>query len=41
MGAAYYSLGDYRRAMDCLRQNVTFLTGDLVRERFGFLACLP
>jgi predicted ATPase/class 3 adenylate cyclase len=35
MSGAYHSLGDYRRAMDGHRQNVTFLQGELVRERFG------
>jgi tetratricopeptide (TPR) repeat protein len=35
LNAAYYSLGDYQRAMDCCRQNATFLTGELARERFG------
>jgi tetratricopeptide (TPR) repeat protein len=35
MGTAYYSLGDYRRAMNCYRQNVTFLRGELVHERFN------
>ena len=35
MNAAYYSLGDYRRAMDGYRQNMTFLQGELARERFG------
>ncbi len=35
MGGAYFSLGDYRRAIDCYRQNVTYLTGDSARERFG------
>jgi predicted ATPase/class 3 adenylate cyclase len=35
MSGAYYSLGDYRRAMDGYRQNMTFLQGELVRERFG------
>jgi tetratricopeptide (TPR) repeat protein len=35
LNAAYYSLGDYQRAMDRCRQNATFLTGELARERFG------
>jgi tetratricopeptide (TPR) repeat protein len=35
MSAAYYLLGDYRRAMDSLRQNIAFLEGELARERFG------
>ncbi len=41
LSRAYYSLGDYRRAIDCLRQNVTFLTGELVRERLVGLPGLP
>ncbi len=41
MSRAYYSLGDYRRAIDCLRQNVTFLSGELVRERFVGLPGFP
>jgi tetratricopeptide (TPR) repeat protein len=40
LNAAYYSLGDYQRAMDCCRQNAAFLTGELARERFG-LPVLP
>jgi tetratricopeptide (TPR) repeat protein len=35
IGGAYYSLGDYQRAMDCFRQTATFLQGVLARERFG------
>jgi tetratricopeptide (TPR) repeat protein len=35
MSGAYFSLGDYRRAIDCLRQNVIHLTGDSAREWFG------
>jgi tetratricopeptide (TPR) repeat protein len=31
----YYSLGDYRRVIDCCRQNIAFLHGELARERFG------
>jgi class 3 adenylate cyclase/tetratricopeptide (TPR) repeat protein len=41
LSRAYYSLGDYRRAIDCLRQNVTFLTGELVGERLVGLPGLP
>jgi class 3 adenylate cyclase/tetratricopeptide (TPR) repeat protein len=40
LGLAYYFLGDYRRAMDCLRQNVAALEGDLRHARFG-MAGLP
>ena len=35
MAGAHFSLGDYRRALDRYRENVTFLTGDSARERFG------
>jgi tetratricopeptide (TPR) repeat protein len=35
MGSVYYDLGDYRRAVDCLRWNVASLEGDLIHERFG------
>ena len=35
MGGAYFSLGDHRRAIDCYRENATYLTGDLAREWFG------
>jgi predicted ATPase/class 3 adenylate cyclase len=35
MNGAYYSLADYRRAMDCYRQDLAFLQGALARERFG------
>ena len=35
MSGAYFSLGDYRRAIECLRQNVIHLAGDAARERFG------
>ncbi|MBI3454488.1 MAG: AAA family ATPase [Candidatus Rokubacteria bacterium] len=34
LGQAYHSLGDYPRAIDCLRRNVHGLQGSLVRERF-------
>jgi tetratricopeptide (TPR) repeat protein len=34
LGAAYYSLGDYRRAIDVLRRNVESLEGELLRGRF-------
>jgi tetratricopeptide (TPR) repeat protein len=35
MGSVCYDLGDYRRAVECLRWNVASLEGDLIRERFG------
>jgi class 3 adenylate cyclase/tetratricopeptide (TPR) repeat protein len=35
LGSVYYDLGDYGRAVECLRWNVTSLDGDLLRERFG------
>jgi tetratricopeptide (TPR) repeat protein len=35
MGQAYYFLGDYARAIDCLRRNVASLEGQLLREHFG------
>src|SRR5262249_8563780 len=35
LGIAYYSLGDYRRAIEVLRKIVTSVAGDLTREHFG------
>jgi class 3 adenylate cyclase/tetratricopeptide (TPR) repeat protein len=35
LGTACYDLGDYRRAVDCLRSNVASLTGALLHEHFG------
>jgi tetratricopeptide (TPR) repeat protein len=35
LGQAYYSLGDYRLAMEVVRRNVVSLEGDLLRESFG------
>jgi predicted ATPase len=35
LGTAYTDLGDYRRAIACLSQNVAALSGDLLREHFG------
>jgi predicted ATPase len=40
LGLAYYLLGDYRRAIDCLKQNVAALEEDLRHARFG-MAGLP
>ena len=35
LGAAYQAQGDYRRAIDCLRQTVASFDGAQRRERFG------
>jgi tetratricopeptide (TPR) repeat protein len=35
LGTAYHVQGDYRRAMDCLRQTLASLEGVRSRERFG------
>lgn len=35
LGQAYLALGEYRRAIDFLGQNVSSLTGPLLYERFG------
>jgi tetratricopeptide (TPR) repeat protein len=35
LGFAYFLLGDYRQAVEFLRQNVASLEGELRRERFG------
>jgi tetratricopeptide (TPR) repeat protein len=35
LGQSYFFLGDYRRAIDCLRDNVAVLEGDLLHARFG------
>jgi tetratricopeptide (TPR) repeat protein len=40
LGRVYYTLGDYPRAMDALKQNVAFLTGELLYERFGMAGLL-
>jgi tetratricopeptide (TPR) repeat protein len=37
LGQSYFFLGDYGRAIDCLRQNVAALEGDLRYERFGMV----
>jgi class 3 adenylate cyclase/tetratricopeptide (TPR) repeat protein len=39
-GHACHAVGDYRRAVGLLRDNVSRITGDLVRQRFGS-AALP
>jgi tetratricopeptide (TPR) repeat protein len=35
LGQVYQGLGDYRQAIDVLRQNVVSIQGELLRERFG------
>ena len=35
LGIAYHAQGDYRRAIDCLRQTMAFLDGVRRHERFG------
>jgi tetratricopeptide (TPR) repeat protein len=35
LSLAYHQLGDYVRAIECLRTNLDVLKGDLSRERFG------
>ncbi|HSF30861.1 MAG TPA: adenylate/guanylate cyclase domain-containing protein [Candidatus Tectomicrobia bacterium] len=35
LGRIYLTLGEYRRAMTCLRWNTAALDGDQLRERFG------
>jgi class 3 adenylate cyclase/tetratricopeptide (TPR) repeat protein len=37
LGEAYYYLGDYGRAIDCLRQNVASLNGELLYTHFGMV----
>jgi len=36
LGLAYYGIGDYPRAIECLRRIVDRLEGQLARERFGW-----
>jgi tetratricopeptide (TPR) repeat protein len=38
LGTAYQAQGDYRRAIDCLRQTVAYLAGARRHERFGQFA---
>jgi class 3 adenylate cyclase/tetratricopeptide (TPR) repeat protein len=38
LGQGYYTVGDYRRAVEILTQNVTTLQAELLYERFGELA---
>jgi class 3 adenylate cyclase/tetratricopeptide (TPR) repeat protein len=40
LGRIYYTLGDYRQAMEYPRRGMTYLEGDMLRERFG-LVFLP
>ena len=35
LGHGYHALGDYRRAIDVLQQNVDVLRGDLIHQQFG------
>jgi class 3 adenylate cyclase/tetratricopeptide (TPR) repeat protein len=35
LGQAHFALGEYRRAIDVLRQTIEPLQGELIRERFG------
>src|SRR4029453_2238025 len=35
LGQVYHGLGEYRQAMDVLRQNVMSIQGEWLRERFG------
>jgi class 3 adenylate cyclase/tetratricopeptide (TPR) repeat protein len=35
LAQSYHVVGNYRRAMDIMRQNVVFLEGELAYERFG------
>jgi transcriptional regulator with AAA-type ATPase domain/tetratricopeptide (TPR) repeat protein len=36
LGQTYYALGEYRRGAEFLTRNVESLTGDLMRQSFGF-----
>jgi tetratricopeptide (TPR) repeat protein len=36
LGLAYYTVGDYPRAMQCLRKTMAILQGDHARRRFGW-----
>jgi tetratricopeptide (TPR) repeat protein len=36
LGQAYHAFGDYPGAIDCLRNNMAALGGDVLRERFGY-----
>jgi tetratricopeptide (TPR) repeat protein len=37
LGQIYYALGDYHQALDALRQNVAFFTGERLYERVGMI----
>jgi predicted ATPase/class 3 adenylate cyclase len=41
LGQIYYDLGDYHRAMECMRSNVASLQGELLYKRFGTNIALP
>jgi class 3 adenylate cyclase/tetratricopeptide (TPR) repeat protein len=41
LGCVYYALGDYRRAIDTLKQNVEALEGEVRLERFSWPAVGP
>ena len=41
LGQIYYDLGDYHRAMECMRSNVASLQGELLHKRFGTNIALP
>ena len=36
LGLAYYTVGDYPRAIECLRKTMSILQGDYARRRFGW-----
>jgi len=40
LGLAYRALGDYRQAIDCLRQTVAFFDGTRRHESSGESSCL-
>jgi len=37
LGQIYHTLGDYRRALDCMRQSIASLQGELLYARHGLL----
>jgi class 3 adenylate cyclase/tetratricopeptide (TPR) repeat protein len=40
LGSACHAVGDYRRSVQLLKQNIALLTGELIHERFG-IGSLP
>ncbi len=38
LGTAYYDVGDFRQALDCVRQAMASLTGELRSAQFGMLS---